>query len=264
VTTSFRAAVVALALVGGPVAGEESPPRVNHSPPAADPAKTPAGRAGELDDAEKKYIAAMKRNNWNRPVINPFAMQVGDVGHLLGGASYVVRKVLDDGRVLMADGKGGDVQFALKNPPVINPNGNVGERPISPDDIYFVSTVASLVLPSGAARNICVLERVRKDRIVAALKAQADKLEQGARKAQAEAKAKAERTRQELAEKREAARWHTWTSADGAHTIRAKFVKAVGGTVHLEKKGGTIITIQRDKLSDDDWKWIINKGWQGE
>ena len=36
---------------------------------------------------------------------------------------------------------------------------------------------------------------------------------------------------------------------------------AIGDTAQLEKKDGTIIKIKRDKLSDEDWTWITNKGW---
>lgn len=57
------------------------------------------------------------------------------------------------------------------------------------------------------------------------------------------------------------AKWHTWTSADGLHKIEAKFVTAIGDTAQLEKKDGTVIKIKRDKLSDEDWAWITNKGW---
>jgi hypothetical protein len=59
----------------------------------------------------------------------------------------------------------------------------------------------------------------------------------------------------------EKARWHTWTSADGLHKLEAKFVSAIGDTAQLEKKDGSIIKINRDKLSEEDWNWIKNKGW---
>ena len=59
----------------------------------------------------------------------------------------------------------------------------------------------------------------------------------------------------------EKAKWRTWTSADGQHTIEAKFVTAIGDTAQLEKKDGTILKIKCEKLSDEDWKWITNKGW---
>jgi hypothetical protein len=79
---------------------------------------------------------------------------------------------------------------------------------------------------------------------------------------------KAEERRQEEAKQQakrqaaiEEAKWHTWTSADGKHTVEAKFIKAGGGIVHLEKRDGTIIKIQQDKLSDDDLKWMKKKSW---
>ena len=63
------------------------------------------------------------------------------------------------------------------------------------------------------------------------------------------------------AAKLEEAKWRTWTSADGTRHIEGKFLKAIEGTVHLEKRDGTIVKLQREKLSDDDWKWVKNKGW---
>ena len=60
----------------------------------------------------------------------------------------------------------------------------------------------------------------------------------------------------------EEAKWHTWTSADDKYTVEAKFIKVMGETVYLEKRGGTIIKLQKDKLSDKDLKWIKNQGWK--
>jgi hypothetical protein len=78
--------------------------------------------------------------------------------------------------------------------------------------------------------------------------------------------AEAERRRQATAEaerKRvEEARWRTWTSADGSYTVKARFVKAIGGTVYLLKKDGSTITVEREKLSEEDWEWITNQGWK--
>jgi hypothetical protein len=59
----------------------------------------------------------------------------------------------------------------------------------------------------------------------------------------------------------EKAKWHTWTSADKKFTVEAKFVKAVVGTIYLEKRDGTVIQIPQEKLCDDDWEWIKNKSW---
>ncbi len=59
----------------------------------------------------------------------------------------------------------------------------------------------------------------------------------------------------------EEAKWHSWTSADYKRHIEGKFLKAIGDTVHLEKRDGTIVKMSREQLSDDDWRWIKNKGW---
>ena len=60
----------------------------------------------------------------------------------------------------------------------------------------------------------------------------------------------------------ENARWHTWTAADGARTIEAKFISVTGETVCLEKRDGTKLKIAKDNLSDGDLKWIARQGWK--
>jgi len=59
----------------------------------------------------------------------------------------------------------------------------------------------------------------------------------------------------------ETAKWRTWTSAYGVHTIDAKFVKLAGGMVSLEKRDGTIIEVPKEKLSEDDIDWITHRRW---
>jgi hypothetical protein len=44
----------------------------------------------------------------------------------------------------------------------------------------------------------------------------------------------------------------TWTSADGKFTVRAQFVKAIAGTVHLHLEDGRTIRVPMEKLSEDD------------
>lgn len=62
----------------------------------------------------------------------------------------------------------------------------------------------------------------------------------------------------------DAAKWHTWTSADGERHFEGKFLKATGGTVHIEKHDGSVVQISRDKLSGDDWTWVTKKGWMAD
>jgi SLA1 Homology Domain 1 (SHD1) protein len=57
-------------------------------------------------------------------------------------------------------------------------------------------------------------------------------------------------------------RWRTWTSADGNHTLEAKFLHATNGVIHLQKRDGTTLALEKEKLSDEDWKWIKNGGWK--
>ncbi len=74
----------------------------------------------------------------------------------------------------------------------------------------------------------------------------------------------AEERRKEQAEHQaaiEKAKWHTWTAADGVHTIDAQFVKMVGGMVSLKKRDGRIIEVSKEKLSEDDIDWIAHRRW---
>lgn len=50
--------------------------------------------------------------------------------------------------------------------------------------------------------------------------------------------------------------WRTWTSADGVYTQQAKFLQVTGGTVELLKEDGSTITVDRSKLSENDWNWV--------
>ena len=79
------------------------------------------------------------------------------------------------------------------------------------------------------------------------------------RRRQAEEKRLEEERR--LAKEKEAARWHTWTSANGKFTIEAKFVKSAVGMITLEKRDGSSLQVPMEKLSEEDQKWIKNRGW---
>jgi hypothetical protein len=121
-----------------------------------------------------------------------------------------------------------------------------------------VTAKAQLGLPHGEATEDLPDEEAEQAKAKAAAQAEEHRKAEAraAEERQAAAKRKAER--EAAIEK---AKWHTWTSADGQHKIEAKFVTAIGDTAQLEKKDGTIIKIKRDKLSDEDWTWITNKGW---
>jgi hypothetical protein len=121
-----------------------------------------------------------------------------------------------------------------------------------------VTAKAQLGLPHGEATEDLPDEDAEQAKAKAAAQAEEHRKAEAraAEERQAAAKRKAEH---EAAIDK--AKWHTWTSADGQHKIEAKFVTAIGDTAQLEKKDGTIIKIKRDKLSDEDWTWITNKGW---
>ncbi len=51
----------------------------------------------------------------------------------------------------------------------------------------------------------------------------------------------------------------TWTNADGKQTTEAKYVSRSGNTVHLEKRDGTKIAVEKGQLSEEDSDWIKNR-----
>jgi hypothetical protein len=55
-------------------------------------------------------------------------------------------------------------------------------------------------------------------------------------------------------------KWRTWTA--GTYTCHAKFVKAIGSKVTLEKEDGSQIEIPMDKLSEDDQDFIRLRQWK--
>lgn len=59
----------------------------------------------------------------------------------------------------------------------------------------------------------------------------------------------------------EQARWHTWTSADGKFSVKAKFIRGVGNTIYLEKENGSEIKVNKEQLCEEDKKWIDHKSW---
>jgi hypothetical protein len=60
----------------------------------------------------------------------------------------------------------------------------------------------------------------------------------------------------------EAAKWRTWTTADGKYKAEAKFVKMAMGTLTLEKVDGTTIDIQFDRLCSEDQAFVRQRKWR--
>ncbi len=74
----------------------------------------------------------------------------------------------------------------------------------------------------------------------------------------------AEKKQQADAERKAAideAKWHTWTHADGKHQVEAKFLSMTYGSVKLQKRDGSTVTIKKEDLSPADQKWIDHQGW---
>jgi hypothetical protein len=80
--------------------------------------------------------------------------------------------------------------------------------------------------------------------------------------AQKESAAEAARRAKAAKEKIEAAKWHVWTTADGAHTTDAKFVSMTFGEITLEKRDGSRIKVKKEILSPGDREWVEKRGWE--
>ena len=220
---------------------------------------------------------------------------------------YVVQKVIDTDKALIKateptaqvpDGTGGlarvggnETQFVLKinggvlterpfsctgertdGPIVVHPDGTKHHFPNNiSDDAYLIKETIAGQLPSGATRNLYVLQKIDKSEIDAALKkhldAEAKVLKEkqdvvaAKNKVKQEALAKEEEQKKQKAaaekEKREARKWHTWKSADGQFTLHAKLVKYNGQVVSLMKKDGIMIEVPKEKISQEDIDWIF-------
>jgi hypothetical protein len=59
----------------------------------------------------------------------------------------------------------------------------------------------------------------------------------------------------------EAAKWKTWTTADGKYKVRAKFVTFALGTVTLEKEDGTTVDVKLDILCPEDQDFVKGRKW---
>lgn len=89
----------------------------------------------------------------------------------------------------------------------------------------------------------------------------ARKAQEAERKAQEEAaRAVEEKEKQRLA-RIEAAKWKTWTTADGDYSIRAKFLKMANGKLTLEKEDGTSLDVQFKLLREEDQDFVLKRKW---
>jgi hypothetical protein len=83
-------------------------------------------------------------------------------------------------------------------------------------------------------------------------------------KARRRAEENAERARRDEARRRaiDDAKWRSWTAADGTHTVEAKFISANAAAVCMEKRDGTRIWVNKEKLSEKDLAWVKRQGWK--
>jgi len=59
----------------------------------------------------------------------------------------------------------------------------------------------------------------------------------------------------------DAARWRTWTSADGRFNLRAKFVQATNGRMTLLREDGKRIVVDLERLCEDDVDFVRKQKW---
>lgn len=69
----------------------------------------------------------------------------------------------------------------------------------------------------------------------------------------------AEKAAAEKAEQDKKERTRTWADATGEYTVHAEFRGYTAGKVKLKKDDGTVVTLEIDKLSEEDQKWIKSR-----
>lgn len=180
-------------------------------------------RAGMRDDTDNSY----KRVH--------FGLGSRIEGQVFGNESIYPNKTLND--IVVFEPPTDAAKFVLLQLPASGFGGNGMLRIKIPRTMWDENMIAA----AEAAR----------------LKAEHDRAE-AQRQKEAEERRVVEEKRKQAVEQ---ARWHTWTSADGKFSVKAKFIRGVGNTIYLEKENGSEIKVNKEQLCEEDKKWIDHKSW---
>lgn len=193
----------------------------------------------ELSDLEKNdppYLRRMpSEGNWS----------VGDFG--VGGYVVHVLQVIDkDTFIGGTDGRDKPVMFRG-----FSTEGHIDDRPAMITPPIHVTGTVTYQTALGGTKTVLVAEPFDLD----SLKASDEEI--AARRAKRESEA-ARKAAEEAAQQAaiEAAKWRTWTTADGKHKVEAEFVKLILGTLTLEKKDGTTVDVKLDILCPEDKEYL--------
>jgi hypothetical protein len=209
---------------------ENNPPNAEQNPNPT-PAELPKTSTINFDG----YRQVIGKVNTIIPRLrNATAQEVAAVHDDIGG-------IWQDQILKMTDQQFGEYVIGLTNPQ---------DKQQELDRVVAEMQVALVLVMTGKAqKNFSLADILKEQRDLTSLSTKLNNLLQTYKEPQTE----------EVINK---SRWHTWTSADGKFTTEAKFVKAMGDIIYLEKQNGKSIQIQRDKLSDKDLYWIKHEKWK--
>ncbi|MGO9111292.1 MAG: SHD1 domain-containing protein [Thermoguttaceae bacterium] len=136
--------------------------------------------------------------------------------------------------------------------------GMVDDSDFKTEEIFTVTGTKQYEAASGGTKTVFILKMrtqadVQAEQQAAAQELQKKKKLAAENRAAAEAKLKAER------EKRAKEDTRIWTAASGGKTLKATFAGCIADKVKLKKEDGTVITVTKDQLSDEDQAWIKNR-----
>lgn len=206
----------------------------------------------------KGLSESRRKNPYQIPVLLPWRLKPGDIGHLRGGLSgpnddvensFMVVQVIDSSNMLIrSHGKGHVADEAIVATPRretllwitgVDTSDLVDDSYIRLSQIMEVKGTRQYETASGT-NTVFVLSTFPVQDIEPIV---------------GKLRGIAKRDATEPTKKQEDA-IRKWTDSTGTHSINAVFVKFLAGRVVLRKEDGSTIEIPVEKLSGEDRKWI--------
>ena len=219
----------------------------------ADPQRAAKREQAQLSKYEK-HVQQLRKNQppyFRCLPYDPTEWRVGDCGRM-GGSVIDVIQVIDEGRMLAGVRTRGLTPKTTMMFSGFSMSGFTdSDKNVNVPGLVKVTGTTRYNTAIGGTNTVLLIQPLDLDTI------KASDQEIAARRAKREAEAvrkAAEEAAQQAAI--EAAKWRTWTPADGEHKVEAKFVKLVLGTLTLEKKDGTTVDVKLDILCPEDKEYL--------
>jgi hypothetical protein len=204
----------------------------------------------------RKYETQIRTLQRNQPPFfrsipsDPAEWKAGSYGTLYGGR-VIVAQVIDKQQMLVDVRHGERTRVLLSG--FATAGLTDGTDGIKIPGLVIVDGTTTYNTAIGGTKTVFLVKPLSLDSLklskeeIAALKAK--------RKAEAAQRAAEEAKKQAASE---AAKWRTWTTADGKFKVEAKFVTLAAGKLTLEKRGGARVSVKLDVLCPADHEFIEN------